>query len=334
MHFTKKMVALVLALVMLLTACGSSAVAKVNGKEISREDFDKEYAMNEKLFTLQYGEEFLEGAGMTGRSVKAELKDQVLNLMIMSQLIQEDLTKNNIEITEEDEQKAIEEMKAQIGDEAAYKEFLEMTKFTEEEFNQYTIQNYMYRRHMEMFNEQSPITDEQVKAAYEENKTMYDTVTASHILVDSEEEAKEVKARLEAGEDFAVLAKEVSTDTGSKENGGALGAFTYQTMVQEFSQAAFAMEVGEISDPVESQFGWHIILVTDKQGDAETFAETIRMKLSSEAHSAYLMELQESAKVERLADFDKENPLPESTEPSATEGDTEPVGEVTEEATE
>ncbi|MGE5267264.1 MAG: peptidylprolyl isomerase [Deltaproteobacteria bacterium] len=92
-----------------------------------------------------------------------------------------------------------------------------------------------------------------------------DEVQARHILVGSEDEAKKLIVRIEAGEDFAQLAKENSGDAGSKTQGGMLGYFGRGQMVPQFEEAAFALEVGQVSKPIQSQFGWHVIKVEDRR---------------------------------------------------------------------
>jgi len=91
-----------------------------------------------------------------------------------------------------------------------------------------------------------------------------DAVHAAHILVATEEEANDVLARLDAGEDFGALAQELSLDTGSAANGGDLDWFPQGVMVAPFNDAVFAMQPGEISDPVQTQFGYHIIKVIER----------------------------------------------------------------------
>ena len=90
------------------------------------------------------------------------------------------------------------------------------------------------------------------------------TVRASHILVKTEEEAKNLKQEIEQGKSFADVAMEVSL-CPSGQDGGDLGYFGKGRMVKEFEDAAFSMNVGQISDPIKTQFGWHLIQLTDKQ---------------------------------------------------------------------
>lgn len=94
---------------------------------------------------------------------------------------------------------------------------------------------------------------------------MVTEIRASHILVKTEEEAKKLYDEIQNGKDFAKAAEEVSL-CPSGQNGGDLGFFGKGMMVKPFEDAAFALEIGEISQPVETQFGWHLIKLTDKEG--------------------------------------------------------------------
>jgi peptidyl-prolyl cis-trans isomerase C len=118
---------------------------------------------------------------------------------------------------------------------------------------------------------ETEVTDEKVKAYYESHKDEFRQVRASHIVVETEEQAKDVKKRALGSVDFAELAKEVSTDPSAKENGGDLGFFRKDQMVKPFADKAFAMKVGEVSDPVKTEFGYHIIKVAETK-DAEPLA--------------------------------------------------------------
>ena len=118
------------------------------------------------------------------------------------------------------------------------------------------------------------VTEEEMKAVYDEEAAKLqqtERVRARHILVGTEQEAKDILARLGKGEKFEDIAKQFSLD-GSKDYGGDLGYFTAPEMVQEFSTATFALKVGETSKPVKTDFGWHIIRLDDrKQGAAQPF---------------------------------------------------------------
>ncbi|SHJ01002.1 peptidylprolyl isomerase [Wenxinia saemankumensis] len=110
------------------------------------------------------------------------------------------------------------------------------------------------------------VTDEAIQQRYEEEFGAAEPVTewnASHILVETEEEIQDVIARLEGGEDFAEVAQEVSIDPGSGMNGGNLGWFGPGMMVAPFEEAVSGLEVGEVSEPVQTQFGYHVVLLNE-----------------------------------------------------------------------
>ena len=127
-------------------------------------------------------------------------------------------------------------------------------------------------------------------------------VHARHILVETEEKAKEVHAKLKAGGDFAALAKAESKDPGSAE-GGDLGYFTQDQMVPEFADTAFKLEKGALSDPVKTQFGWHVIKVEDKRNKPvpafDQVKEQIETYLVRRAQTELVGKLRAAAKIER-----------------------------------
>jgi peptidyl-prolyl cis-trans isomerase C len=151
------------------------------------------------------------------------------------------------------------------------------------------------------------VTPESVQQIYGETvKEMKpeQEVHASHILVESEDEAKAVTERLKKGEDFAVIAKEVSKDPGSGAQGGDLGFFAQDQMVPEFADVAFKMEPGKVSDPVKSQFGWHIIKVIEKREKPvptlDQVKDQIESYISRRAQQEAVQKLREDAKIERV----------------------------------
>lgn len=140
---------------------------------------------------------------------------------------------------------------------------------TEDEVNTYVLQDRVLRAKVQ-------------SALGESVATSGEQVRARHILVDTEEQAKDVLARLQKGEDFAALAKELSKDTSTKDQGGELGWFPRGKMVQEFDDVAFSLKVGEISQPVKTTFGYHIIQVEEKSDNRpydDAYVQQQRLKV-------------------------------------------------------
>jgi len=143
--------------------------------------------------------------------------------------------------------------------------------------------------------------DETVKGITPENE-----VRARHILVENEDDAKKAYARVKGGEDFAKVAGELSKDPGSKADGGDLGFFTKDRMVEPFAETAFKLEPGQISEPVKSQFGWHVIKVEEKRAKPvpgfEEMREQVATYLGRKAQQDVIMGIREKAKIERADD--------------------------------
>ncbi|HKQ94569.1 MAG TPA: peptidyl-prolyl cis-trans isomerase [Aestuariivirgaceae bacterium] len=150
------------------------------------------------------------------------------------------------------------------------------------------------------------ITDEEVKAAYDKEASkiqVSERVRARHILVATEKEAQDALAKVQKGEKFEDLAKKISLD-GSKDYGGDLGYFSAEEMVPEFSKAAFALKVGEVSQPIKTDYGWHLIKVEDrKQGGPQPFDQVkngVRAVLTRKKVQDIVVQLREQAKIEVL----------------------------------
>lgn len=177
---------------------------------------------------------------------------------VLRELVSEKVLSEKYEVTEEEVQERLEELKQQLGPE--FEAAMAQSGFKSEEQLSQTLRISML---------QEKAATESVEVSAEEIKEYYDQmkpeIRASHILVDDVETANEVKKKLDEGADFAELATEYSTDPGSAPNGGDLEWFGAGVMLPEFEQAAYSLEVNQISEPVQSTYGFHIIKVTDKK---------------------------------------------------------------------
>ena len=169
----------------------------------------------------------------------------------------------------------------------------------------------------------SLITDDELKAAYAEKVAAakgQEEVKARHILVPTEEEAKKISTELKKGGDFEKLAKEKSADKGSGANGGELGWFTKDKMVPEFAEAAFKLKKGEISEPVKSEFGWHVIKIEDRRpvqvASFDDMKETLKGELANKAVQKYVEGLLKKADIKYYSPEGKEKPFSTSLTPA------------------
>jgi peptidyl-prolyl cis-trans isomerase C len=162
------------------------------------------------------------------------------------------------------------------------------------------------------------VTDDELKKRYDAEITKVpptEELRASHILVKTEDEAKALIKQLQGGADFAKLAKDKSTDTGSGAAGGDLGYFAEGDMVPEFYAAAAKLKKGEYTkDPVKSQYGWHVILLTDRRTKQppkfEEVKDQIKDEITQELVAAWLSDMHKAAKIQKFGPDGK--PLPDT----------------------
>ncbi|WP_232233681.1 peptidylprolyl isomerase [Bacillus sp. J33] len=233
----------------------ADAVATVNGEKISEDE------LHERL-VAQYGQE-------------------LLDTLITGKVIEQEVKKENIKVTQEeiDEEKAA--YAESYGGEEALKQTLETSGLTMADFEE-DIESYLATK--KLLEPRIEITEEDMKAYFEENKDSFaqqEQVNASHILVEDEETAKEVIGKLNDGGDFAELAAEYSIDESNKDAGGDLGFFGKGDMAEEFEEIAFSLEPGKISDPVKTEYGYHVIKVVEKKEAKEAVYEDVKEEIQN-----------------------------------------------------
>ena len=285
----QKIILVVLALVILgavaliIFTQYDPTVAVVNGEKIKRSELYE-------LMYMQYGEDILED-------------------IIVERLILQEGRRRGVAVTDEEVDAEINAIIEDYygGKESRLKFELEIRGTPMDYFRNNVRVNLLLDK---LAAEGLEITDKEAREYFEKNREDFDIpeqVRARHILVDTEEEAQEIISRLEKGEDFAEIAKEVSKDTGSKDKGGDLGFFSRGEMVKEFEEAAFSLKVGERSEPIKTSYGYHIIEKLEHKEAREVSYEEVADKVKEAIKKNKLPELRQELisklKSEALIDY-------------------------------
>lgn len=252
-----------------------ATVIKVNDEKITYEQVNEVWS---SLFKGTDAPEF--------SSFDEKVRQNVLRGMVSEKLIYEQAQKAGYDKNEEVQQR-IEELAKQV-----------------------VMQSFMEDKAEKLVSEKDLKALYAKKAAEAKGKK---EIKARHILVAKEEEAKEIAAKLKKGESFEKLAKEESSDKGSGAQGGDLGWFGKERMVPEFADAAFKLKKGEISDPVKSAFGWHVIKVEDsrpvKFASYEEMKDGLKAEVSNKKVTNYIENLLKKADIAYYAPDGKEKPF-------------------------
>jgi peptidyl-prolyl cis-trans isomerase C len=310
-----------MALLLLLPAMVSAEeapageIARINDTVVLRQDLDREM----KLVSLKLARQ---GRPVNEAQLKRYEKD-IRETLINRALLLQQSRDEGIDVKESQVTEALDQFKAAFKDEQDYQNALKEMDFTEAMLkaqmkNGLTIKSLIDKEVMPSVS----VSDKEVRSFYDDNPDLFrkpEQVKASHILIQVPENAdagkkekalttiKALKTRIDNGENFATLAMEYS-EGPSKTKGGDLGFFGKEQMVPPFAEAAFALEPGQVSDVVETRFGYHLIRVTDRQAEQtmafndvkEAISDRLRKEQEGQKIDDYLKKIKEHADIKRF----------------------------------
>lgn len=247
----------------------ANAVAIVAGTPVTKAELDRFFSQREKAAEAQ-GQTFPKA----GTPEYVELRNQAVDFLVQRIELAKEAESLGITLTDQAVTERVDELKNQFfnGDEAKYKQELESLGLTDDDVRADARAQLIAEQIFDKVTKDVKVTAEDVKSYYDANQEQFEVPESrevAHILVKTKKEAQDLYTQLQDGADFAELAKKHSLDTASAEDGGKLtderGSF-----VPEFEKVAFALDTGEIGEPVKSEFGWHIIRALADTQPAET----------------------------------------------------------------
>jgi foldase protein PrsA len=335
-------VLLVLVLPAVIAACGSTevkvpagAIAAVGSGVVTQEQFDQIWAQAQAQYESQAGAPAFPKAGTAQYN---QLRASIVNYLVQNQVIKDKAAELNVSVTDKAFQDRMKQIITQVGGQKKLDKLLKQQSVTQAQLEQQLKAQMLQDAVQQKVYAGIKVSQADIEKYFNNpaNKSQFnvpESVDARHILVKTKAEADKVRALLEADNSDAnwkKVAAQYSTDTGSKNNGGSLGNFPKGRMVKPFETAAFALPVGEISQPVKSQFGYHVIEVTKKTPASKqtleqaktTIEQQLKYQKQSTAWEAWLKKAMAAAGVAYAAGFDPAtltaSPSPAASAPAAS----------------
>lgn len=260
----------------------------VDGKEVSYSEFFKYYDLYSGIIAMQQ-----------------QLGSNLTDLVVRNVIITKDLEDKKVEVTDEEVNAEIDKFKQSIGTENDYKKYLNLIGVSDEIFRDNIKNSVKAKKHKELFASENKATDDEIQKAYEASKDNLDYVVAKHILVEDESLAKEISDKLKNGEEFKTLSDEYSIDQAAKAKGGELGNVTKAQFDADFVEAAFKLNVDEVSDPVKTKNGYHVIVVTENAVGIDKHKEQLEKTVTNQKYESDLKTKVGTSDI-KLYDYDGE----------------------------
>jgi len=290
-----------------MVACSSKNVAKVNDVDISKDAYKK---TEEFLYATGYIEKKDENSN--------EINNDVLSFIIDNEVAYQDAQKQNIKIEDSEVNEKFDQLKDALNTNPLYKEKLEKAGVTEDFLKEQIKKDLVVAKYKENFLKDIKISDKEMEAYYNNHKDQFniEEVKASQILIstldkDNKEVSKEEKEKLKEkaqsvldkiknNEDFANLAKEYSDDKNSGKDGGDLGYFAKSDKNIEFTKEVFKLDTNQVSNLIETPYGYHIVKVTDKRSVTKSLEDSkddIKAKILNEKYTKHIDSLYKNGKI-------------------------------------
>ena len=288
-----------------MVGCGNDTIAKINDVKISRDEYNK--IAN-----------FLYATGYVQEDKNKGINNDILSFIIDNEVAYQDAQRENITVEDKDVNEKYEDLKEILKSNSAYKTKLDEVGVNDDFLKSQVKKDLIVSKYKENFMKNIKINDNEIKTYYDNHKDEFtkEEVRASQILISTlddnnnevnqeqkeklKDKAEDILEKLKNNEDFAILAKEYSDDKNSGKDGGDLGYFSKEDKNIDFTNPVFKLEKDQLSDIIETEYGYHIVKVTDKKSVTKTLEESkedIKNKILNQKYTKHIDSLYKNGKI-------------------------------------
>ena len=288
-----------------MVGCGNDTIAKINDVKISKDEYNKIAS-------------FLYATGYIQEDKNKGINNNILSFIIDNEVAYQDAQRENIKVEDKDVNEKYEDLKETLKSNSAYKAKLDEVGVNDDFLKSQVKKDLIVSKYKENFMKNIKINDNEIKTYYDNHKDEFtkEEVRASQILISTlddnnnvvnqeqkeklKDKAEDILEKLKNNEDFAILAKEYSDDKNSGKDGGDLGYFSKEDKNIDFTNPVFKLEKDQLSDIIETEYGYHIVKVTDNKSVTKTLEESkedIKNKILNQKYTQHIDSLYKNGKI-------------------------------------
>lgn len=288
-----------------MVGCGNDTIAKINDVKISKDEYSKIAS-------------FLYATGYVQEDKNKGINNNILSFIIDNEVAYQDAQRENIKVEDKDVNEKYEDLKETLKSNSAYKAKLDEVGVNDDFLKSQVKKDLIVSKYKENFMKNIKINDNEIKTYYDNHKDEFtkEEVRASQILISTlddnnnvvnqeqkeklKDKAEDILEKLKNNEDFAILAKEYSDDKNSGKDGGDLGYFSKEDKNIDFTNPVFKLEKDQLSDIIETEYGYHIVKVTDNKSVTKTLEESkedIKNKILNQKYTQHIDSLYKNGKI-------------------------------------